>query len=245
MHGHGYASPPARRPATATLVTLRVVFVAISLAGLGLFSWAALLRLAIVRGRRLDWVLFGLALAAAIGILVVFGEVQDPDAPAKPEEPGTTPAGVAGSLAMVAMAIGVSVHYLVADIRHYQRPGPQPPAGPSPYSVTVPVAGPPVPPGPPAPGYGYPPARPGAAAYGYPPPAHPPVPPPARSPYTAPPRPPSPYTAQAQPQPQPQSQPPQPSPYTAPAPAPGAPRIEQVRAELDELSDYLRKEQGR
>lgn len=37
-----------------------------------------------------------------------------------------------------------------------------------------------------------------------------------------------------------------PEPTPAPGPAgPPAPRIEQVRAELDELSDYLRKEEGR
>jgi hypothetical protein len=57
--------------------------------------------------------------------------------------------------------------------------------------------------------------------------------------------------------PRPQSYP-APQPYAAPAPIPGrtppppaaptpppAPRINQVRAELDELSDYLRKEEGR
>ncbi|GAB2598055.1 hypothetical protein GCM10027168_33700 [Streptomyces capparidis] len=35
-----------------------------------------------------------------------------------------------------------------------------------------------------------------------------------------------------------------PPPAPAPAPRPTAPRIEQVRAELDELSDYLRKQEG-
>ncbi|MBW3706914.1 hypothetical protein DTB58_23505, partial [Streptomyces griseus] len=39
---------------------------------------------------------------------------------------------------------------------------------------------------------------------------------------------------------------PQPNPYTAPTPpptpAPAPRRLDQVRAELDELSDYLRKE---
>ncbi|MFH8796378.1 hypothetical protein [Streptomyces sp. NPDC017941] len=51
------------------------------------------------------------------------------------------------------------------------------------------------------------------------------------------------------PQPQPQQPPPQPSyGYPAPQPGPHAPpapaRIDQVRAELDELSDYLRKQEG-
>jgi hypothetical protein len=49
-----------------------------------------------------------------------------------------------------------------------------------------------------------------------------------------------PHQPQHQPQPQPQSRP-QPQPQSRPQP----PRIDQVRAELDELSDYLRKEQDR
>ncbi|MFF0017175.1 hypothetical protein [Streptomyces sp. NPDC005374] len=87
---------------------------------------------------------------------------------------------------------------------------------------------------------GYPPPQ-GPTAhsgYGYPHPAPQPVPQPA-----------PPYTSTLLPQPQPQPRPPVP-----PVPAPGvvppppqrpAPvRIDQVRAELDELSDYLRKHDG-
>lgn len=60
------------------------------------------------------------------------------------------------------------------------------------------------------------------------------------------PLPPQPYTPQQylQPQPTPPAHPPQPpaqQPHTTPQPQ----RIDQVRAELDELSDYLRKEEGR
>ncbi|MGW1292820.1 hypothetical protein [Streptomyces sp. NPDC002533] len=65
---------------------------------------------------------------------------------------------------------------------------------------------------------------------------------------------PLPYQQQhlAQPQPQQQQHQPQqhqqPNPYTAPAtrptPKPAPQRLDQVRAELDELSDYLRKENG-
>ncbi|MFG2329374.1 hypothetical protein ACGFMM_07090 [Streptomyces sp. NPDC048604] len=48
------------------------------------------------------------------------------------------------------------------------------------------------------------------------------------------------------PQPQPQPQPPVPQPQSpAPQPAAPQPRIDQVRAELDELSDLLRKEEGK
>lgn len=55
-------------------------------------------------------------------------------------------------------------------------------------------------------------------------------------------------TVSNQPQRQPQSQPraqPQSQPQPQPHPPSDKPRIDQVRAELDELSDYLRKEQGR
>ncbi|MEU1159781.1 hypothetical protein ABZ372_02710 [Streptomyces sp. NPDC005921] len=78
-----------------------------------------------------------------------------------------------------------------------------------------------------------------AAAYGYPPPV---------SPYTTtttplgaqPPHTPPPHTVPPVSRP-PLAQPPIPAPPQRPAPA----RIEQVRAELDELSDYLRKHDGR
>ncbi|GGZ24039.1 hypothetical protein GCM10010387_16660 [Streptomyces inusitatus] len=279
MHGPGYApQPPDRRPGTAVLITLRVVFVALSLLGFGLLSWAAMLRLAIVRGRRLDWVLFGITFVTAIGIIVLLGELESSSTSNSPksEEPADmTPLDIVAALTMIALAIGVSVHYLVADIRHYQRPFPAAAGQPSPYSVTPPIHGlsaPPHPPagygyppqGPatPAPGYGYPPGRP--PAYGYPSnrpaPASPPPRPPARptprptptpaapSPYTATPPTvpaPSPYTAQAPQQPPPHQQQPDPVAYPTPPPVAGTPRIDQVRAELDELSDYLRKEQGR
>ncbi|MET7681921.1 hypothetical protein [Streptomyces sp. NPDC005423] len=78
----------------------------------------------------------------------------------------------------------------------------------------------------------YPVGQPRAAAYGYPQ-----APTPVPAPYTAPnPRqtpPPMPRT----PAPQPPANTPPPRPPQRPAPA----RIDQVRAELDELSDYLRK----
>ncbi|WP_020120841.1 hypothetical protein [Streptomyces canus] len=69
--------------------------------------------------------------------------------------------------------------------------------------------------------------------YGYPQPAPQPQPQP-------------PYTPTLQPQPQP-SAPPVPAPGVLPPPPPQRPapaRIDQVRAELDELSDYLRKHDG-
>ncbi|MGX1369492.1 hypothetical protein RKD19_004851 [Streptomyces canus] len=60
------------------------------------------------------------------------------------------------------------------------------------------------------------------------------------------PQPTPPYTSTLQPQPQPPV-PPAPAPGVVPPPPPQRPapaRIDQVRAELDELSDYLRKHDG-
>ncbi|MEU7568449.1 hypothetical protein [Streptomyces fradiae] len=127
---------------------------------------------------------------------------------------------VGGLLLHAALVTG---YFLYADIRHFDRRphGPAAPAGPSPYASTVPSAGP---------GYGYP------AAHGSPP-------------YAGAPAAPTPYGQLTPPaQLPPQAQPPRP--HVPPAPAqqrgaaPAAPRIDQVRAELDELSDLLRKEEG-
>ncbi|RPE43305.1 hypothetical protein EDD90_6501 [Streptomyces sp. Ag109_O5-1] len=82
-----------------------------------------------------------------------------------------------------------------------------------------------------------------AQTYGYAPPASPYVtgtaPLGVQPPHTPPPHTPPPNTVPPMPGP-PLSQPPIPAPPQRPAPV----RIEQVRAELDELSDYLRKHDG-
>lgn len=118
--------------------------------------------------------------------------------------------------------VAAPAHYLVADIRYY--------AGLTQQNV---VGGP----MPPVPGYAYAPTVPMQT-----PPSQPPVQqPPPPQPYT-------PQQYQQQPQPQPHPTPPthQPTPPTQQPPsAPHPQRIDQVRAELDELSDYLRKEEGR
>ncbi|MEU6382215.1 hypothetical protein ABZ847_01495 [Streptomyces bauhiniae] len=82
---------------------------------------------------------------------------------------------------------------------------------------------------------GYPPpsAQTVPSAYGYPNAPHPapqPPPPPAYIPTPQPPHTPMPHTVP-------------PQPHTPPRPAPA--RIDQVRAELDELSDYLRRQDGK
>ncbi|MFE3018271.1 hypothetical protein [Streptomyces sp. NPDC059256] len=231
MHGPGYAPPPpGRPPSPAALNALRVLFVALSLLSCGLLAWSAMLRIAIIRRRPLDWVLFGISLLLPIIILGFIVEVSEAGQTTKPAEEAEMSGGdLVAFLLLLAMAIGVPVHFLVADIRHYQRPAPSWPAPASPYTASQPTYGQQS-----TPGYGYPhpasnptpnpPAGP-APSYGYPP--APPVntPPPSAPvpPVKAPPTPPAP----------------------PPAPAADGRRIDQVRAELDELSDYLRREQGR
>ncbi|MGI5398448.1 hypothetical protein ACQEVG_03115 [Streptomyces sp. CA-135486] len=192
MHGHGYAPPQPKRPPTALLVAMRVLFVALALLSFGILAWGTMLRIAIMRRRRLDWLLFWVGLALAITAFVVIGAFgSDAEIDASKQDEMTALDYVFLPI-LLGLAIGVPIHYLVADIRHYQEPrawGTPPP----PYAAPT-------------------------APYGLPPQPQPT--------YTYPP---------VQPQPQPQP----------PAPAPDKPRIDQVRAELDELSDYLRKEKDR
>ena len=116
--------------------------------------------------------------------------------------------------------MGAIAYYLTFDIRHYQQPG----------FAAYPAH---------QPGYGYPQPAPSPYAATQPQTAMS-LPPGAQTPV---PRPPMPQTPVPQP-PVPQTPVPQ---TPAPPPQPGRPapaRIDQVRAELDELSDYLRKHEG-
>lgn len=207
MYGPGFApTPPPRRQHPAAVVAVRVTFVVITLASLGFAGWVAMLRIAVLRRRTLDWWLFGLSLALPMTAVVVIGTGET-------EEPRTV--DVVLILVVLATAAVIVAYYLFAEIRHAGA-GRRLAAGPfgttasgpgqygygyPPYATTVPMG---------HPGSPVPPQQPPAGPYA------PPVPPPA-----VPPRP-----AGA----------PRQSGHTPP-------RIDQVRAELDELSDILRKGQ--
>ncbi|WP_338897844.1 hypothetical protein WBG99_21480 [Streptomyces sp. TG1A-60] len=199
MHGHGYAPQQPPGPEQGAPVTLRVIFVVVSLMSCGLLAWACLLRLASVTRRPRDWVLFALAVVHIVVTLYIIGT--------DPGEKGefTTWRGDVGMGLLLGGLAAIIAYYLYADIRHF---APARPAPPAPYTQTTVYSQ--------ASGYGYPPAQ-------------------APRPYTpAPPAPPL--------QPPPAQQPP---PQAGPEPQrPGPARIDQVRAELDELSDYLRKHEG-
>lgn len=241
MHGHGFAPPQPARPSTALLVVVRIVLVALALLSLGLLAWGTMLRIAIMRGRRLDWVLFWVSLVVAVTALVVMGEFSTAGETASAQEDPRAVDWVCLA-ALFALAIGVPVHYLVTDIRHHQPPRPgtgaPPPAAGSPYGTAGRFTGPYATPRPGTapPAYGYPPVAPPISAG--PAPAHHPTPPPGSAPTPQPGSTPVPTHGSVS-----GSAPGSVSAQTPPpgrTPAPGTPRIDQVRAELDELSDLLR-----
>jgi hypothetical protein len=222
MYGPGTAALPPRPTGRVTVVVLRVVFTVLPALTLGLAAWGSVLWLAVRFRRTLDWVLVPVVAVLAIVAFVLIGQAKDES---------STQSDVGGGLLMFCM-FAVPVYFLVMDlVRSARAPGPVAAAaygypgpaaspyltGPRPAMVTGPIPG--AISGPPA-THGMT-GRPG---YGY-----------------------------GHPQPQPyQPHPPQPTPPPGPpappahAPAvPAQPRISQVRAELDELSDYLRKEEGR
>ncbi|MEU5973983.1 hypothetical protein [Streptomyces sp. NPDC047315] len=265
MHGPGYAPERHGPPPGAAIVLVRVLFLALSVASCGIFAWAPMLRVALLRRRPVDWILCVASFVLAVFLLVAIGAWgSDTEADANGETEPSNAVDIGVITGLLALGFGAAVHYLIVDIRHYDgRRGsayPAPPTGgPGGY-------GPPsvMPSG--APGYGYPPVQPTPGAgpvhapapgYGYPPaypqPQH--LQHPAQHLQTTQTHLP---TQISQPSPPPAPQPPQPAqqpqsaqhpqPAQQPqsgAPSPDKPRIDQVRAELDELSDYLRKEQGR
>ncbi|MEV5013782.1 hypothetical protein ACIGW1_32365 [Streptomyces sp. NPDC053780] len=184
MHGHGYTQPVKQPPSPGYLVSMRVLFVTLSVLTCGFLTWVMLLRLAVVTRRSVDWGLFVAVLAVDILSIVLIGT-----------EPGDeihTPGGYTGLALLLITLVAVIAYYIAADVRHFQQQR---------YGGYAPT---------PTPGYGYPQ------------------------------QPSSPFTATTVPQTAPPRTTPPPPRQAPPPPA----RIDQVRAELDELSDYLRRHDG-
>lgn len=132
---------------------------------------------------------------------------------ADPTEDASGWQGNAGAFGTLLNGLAVCIYYLVAEIRHFEALK----AGPAAAGWYPPPVSPYVPP-----------QQQAGPAYGYPPAAQP-----------------APQQHPQHPQ-HPQHQPQQPAPQQAPEPAPAPtppPRIGQVRAELDELSELLRRQQ--
>ncbi|MET9577413.1 hypothetical protein ACLQ2D_28300 [Streptomyces sp. DT199] len=197
MYGHGAAPPPR---SAATVISLRVLFAAAGFLTCGVLACVPLFRVAVLRGRALDWVLAWVSLPLSIACFVVIGTL--------PESDYRTDIALALILLLGAAS---AIYFLVVDIRHHgeQRRF----AGyASPHAPTVAQTP-----------YGYPHQPPPYAPTSTPVPQHP-------GPHTPAPHDTPPVAGPIQPPPSTQR----------PAPA----RIDQVRAELDELSDYLRRHEG-
>ncbi|MEU3458683.1 hypothetical protein ABZ721_01840 [Streptomyces sp. NPDC006733] len=196
---------------------LRVLFVLLAVMSCGMLAWTPLLRIALLRRRNaVDWVLCGASFVLCVVLVILLGSGGDSGDSGNDNSPRDN----AVVSILFIQAIVVAVYYLVTDIRHYKAVD----------------------------------ARAAALAYGqqgrqqfpyggvrtqHPQQTQLPS---ARADY-------NPYRDTPTPGPGP-SQTPVPTPVPTPTPTPDpaahpAPRIDQVRAELDELSDYLRKEEGR
>ncbi|MFF8016516.1 hypothetical protein [Streptomyces sp. NPDC007929] len=206
MYGHGAAPPPR---SAATVISLRVLFAAAGFLTCGVLACVPLFRVAVLRGRALDWVLAWASLPLAIVCFVVIG--------ALPESDYRTDIALA---MILLLGVGAAIYFLIVDIGHHggQRAfaGHAPSHAPS-HAPTVAQTP-----------YGYPHQAPPYAPTSTPIPQHPV--PQHPGPHTPAPHDTPPVAGPIQPPPSPQR----------PAPA----RIDQVRAELDELSDYLRRHEG-
>ncbi|WP_329457489.1 hypothetical protein [Streptomyces sp. NBC_01497] len=213
--------PPARtRAARAGVVAVRVLLTACAPLTIGLLACAPLFRIAVLRRRWWDWTLAWAAFPVACGLFSVVGTLPE-------DAVGTN----VSMCSLLLIGVASAVYFLVFDLRRDQRPKV---AGPGAYG--------------PVPGYGYPPYTTAPMTPGSPVPHGAPYAPPPGAPAFGPPSFPS------APRPAPPTAPP---PHgfgspLAPAGARGAvpgpahtPRIDQVRAELDELSDLLRKDSGK
>ncbi|MFC9460309.1 hypothetical protein ACFWN5_18595 [Streptomyces sp. NPDC058430] len=215
MHGQGYMPPP-QRPSHGVQIALRVLFVALVVLSIGFLAWTALLRLALTTRSRTDWIVFASVAALQAGAVALLA--TDPGV-----DDFTTWRGDAGMITLLVTLAGAVVYYLVADILHCRKGRLGFYGGyASGYQPQQQFRQPPLQ----QPAYGYP------QAQHYAPPTPQPAPPstpPAHDQLT--------QTAGQAPTPVPTTPAPQPQ-VTPPH------RIDQVRAELDELSDYLRKQEG-
>ncbi|MQY16849.1 hypothetical protein SRB5_70520 [Streptomyces sp. RB5] len=95
-------------------ITLRVVFTALAVFSCGTLSWLALLRIAILRGRRGDWIAFWASLALVVCAFWTFS-VGDTSEQASGVD-------YVGLLILFSLALGVPAYYLTVDIRLHRTP---------------------------------------------------------------------------------------------------------------------------
>ncbi len=149
---------------------MRLFFASFPLWSLGLLTWVPSLRFAIIRRRRLDWAVFGLAVALTViyvVLLFVFGDEK------------STGSGFAG-MYILALIGGSVVHAVLGD-RFLRDPASYRTAAPTPHPAPYPAPTPHPAPYPGSAPYSAPPVGPHAAGianaptvYGYPRPVAPP-----------------------------------------------------------------------
>lgn len=217
MYGPGITQPQPRPVGRGTVVWLRVLFTALPVLTIGFFAWGSLLRLAMLRKNPYDW-----ALMAIDAVLIIAGYMTIGMAPNDSSWQSN-----GGTMAVLVVIFGTPVYFLVADIRYWSRvpTGYVMPVGPAGYMTQNPYS------------TGY-----GPMGGGIPGPA----PIPHQTPVPTPMPTQNPMAGQTPVPPQSSVPPQTPMPSANAGAGQGqAQRIDQVRAELDELSDYLRKEEGR
>lgn len=208
------AAPPTRRG--ATVITLRVLFAAVGVLTCGVFACVPLFRIALLRGRGYQWTVAWLSLPVSIACFMVIGVLPETD-------PRTD---VALGLVLLIGAAS-SAWFVTVDITYHNERRRAAGYGGVPLSQAHTAHS----------------AHPGHSAYGFPqsvsPYAQTHVPHTPAGPVPTP-MPLTPPAQHAGPVPPVHSTP---VPPTS-GPHPGPARIDQVRAELDELSDYLRRQDG-
>ena len=146
MNGLGGAPQPRSVVNGGAVLLLRVVFMAVPFLTLGFLSWVPMLRLAIMRRRTADWLLFWAVVVLSICVLLLAGL-------SKREGDWLINTGVT---ILLLMWVGVPVYFAVADARHRDAvlrgevPGPRGTGADPAASVAVAVR--PAPAGPPAAG---------------------------------------------------------------------------------------------
>ncbi|MFC5722125.1 hypothetical protein ACFP1Z_18325 [Streptomyces gamaensis] len=224
MNAPGHVAPPRLPPGRAKAITIRVLLCVAAWCSAGVCAWAPLLRLAIVRRRQRDWAVFVVVLVVCLCCLVTIEE----------RFAGTVINKV-GGYTLLALLLTVVPYSLWNEIQHYrdldrdaarawqefQQHRAREAAPAAPAAVPAP------PPVPPAGPFGHP-QGPGHRAAPQPQPLAQ-----RQMPYVPPPQPaprPDPFAETAH------------GPWHAAPQRPASQRIDEVRAELDELSALLRKE---
>ncbi|MBD9736081.1 hypothetical protein IGX29_30660, partial [Streptomyces sp. H28] len=103
MYGHGAPQPPR---SAATVITLRVLITAAGFLSCGLLTCVPLFRVALLRGRTLDWAASWASIPLSIIFLMVIGSL--------PESDIRTDLALA---LLLLMGAGAGAYFLTVDIR--------------------------------------------------------------------------------------------------------------------------------